>query len=94
MSDVQAQTKEMNEKFDMFFKLYAALMSALNKLPIAPALLDKVRYDMDSGFLWIKECLAMTQIQIQQVQDSQNESKINPELNNQEQSAPQQETIQ
>ena len=67
-------TQEMQKKFEQFVKIYQILGELLNGLPIHPGLIDKIRFEIDSGFLWVKEAM---QIAIQNSQtQAQPEVKI------------------
>lgn len=65
MQSPQEKTKEINEKFETFFNIYQTLCKIINELPIHPALLDKIRYEFDTAYLWTKEGIQSVIIQIQ-----------------------------
>lgn len=67
--------QDIEKKFNRFFTVYKALGELLNDLPIHPSLIDKVRFDIDSAFLWIKEGMQMA-IQNAQAQTSQTQSEV------------------
>lgn len=52
-----SELKKIQKQFDNFFTFYVDMGKILNDLPIHPSILDRIRYEMDTGFLWVKEAL-------------------------------------
>jgi hypothetical protein len=73
MTDVKAP--DYAQQFDVFNKLYQAMASAINQLPIAQRYKDLIGQNLDQSFMWAREAFTLL---IQQQQSSPPVETVQP----------------
>jgi hypothetical protein len=63
--DAKQAINDINKQFESFAKLYNVLGDLLTGFNIDPAIKAKARFDIDTGFLWIKEACNGQLVQLQ-----------------------------
>ena len=66
MQSEQTPVQDVQKKFESFFQVYKMLNQMLMDLPIHPVLVDKIRFEFDTGYLWVKEAISANQAKVEQ----------------------------